>query len=103
MPDLGTKHECYNCGTRFYDLGKAEAICPKCGANQKDAVNAQPAVDGTALRRKRKDDLLRRTEYEDEAAVGAVGETATTEGEEELEVAEGAEGAEEEADETQEE
>ena len=34
---LGNKHECYNCGTRFYDLGKSESICPKCGANQKDS------------------------------------------------------------------
>ena len=34
MPDLGTKHECSSCGTRFYDLGKDEPICPKCGLNQ---------------------------------------------------------------------
>ena len=34
MPELklGTKFECYNCGTKFYDLGKSESICPKCGA-----------------------------------------------------------------------
>ncbi len=37
MPDLGKKFECYNCRTKFYNLGKPEAICPKCGANQKDA------------------------------------------------------------------
>jgi hypothetical protein len=37
MPDLGKKYECYNCRTKFYNLGKPEAICPKCGANQKDA------------------------------------------------------------------
>lgn len=37
MPDLGKKFECFNCKTKFYDLGKPEAICPKCGANQKDA------------------------------------------------------------------
>jgi hypothetical protein len=37
MPDLGKKYECFNCGTKFYNLGKPEAICPKCGANQKDA------------------------------------------------------------------
>jgi uncharacterized protein (TIGR02300 family) len=52
--NLGTKHECYNCGTRFYDLGKPESICPKCGANQKDAAsNESPAVT-QAARRKRK-------------------------------------------------
>ena len=37
MPDLGKKFTCYNCSTKFYNLGKPEAICPKCGANQKDA------------------------------------------------------------------
>jgi hypothetical protein len=37
MPELGKKFECYNCGTKFYNLGRPEAICPKCGANQKNA------------------------------------------------------------------
>lgn len=37
MPDLGKKFECYNCGTKFYNLGRPEAVCPKCGANQKNA------------------------------------------------------------------
>ena len=37
MPDLGKKYDCFNCHTKFYNLGKPEAICPKCGANQKDA------------------------------------------------------------------
>ena len=39
MPDLGKKYECFNCGTKFYNLGKPEALCPKCGANQKNAKN----------------------------------------------------------------
>ena len=34
MPELGTKHECAGCGAKFYDLGSAEPICPKCGLNQ---------------------------------------------------------------------
>src|SRR5215813_8979325 len=37
MPDLGKKFEGFRCGTKFYNLGKPEAICPKCSANQKDA------------------------------------------------------------------
>lgn len=36
MADLGTKHECYSCGAKFYDFGRPAPICPKCGANQKD-------------------------------------------------------------------
>jgi uncharacterized protein (TIGR02300 family) len=35
--DLGTKHTCFKCSTKFYDLRKAPAICPKCGADQKDS------------------------------------------------------------------
>lgn len=33
MADLGGKHECPSCGVKFYDLGKSEPVCPKCGAN----------------------------------------------------------------------
>ncbi|MEM9291485.1 MAG: FYDLN acid domain-containing protein [Acidobacteriota bacterium] len=33
---LGKKYDCVACGTKFYDLGKPEPICPKCGANQSD-------------------------------------------------------------------
>jgi len=36
-PDLGKKYECFNCRTKFYNLSKPEALCPKCGANQKNA------------------------------------------------------------------
>ena len=34
MTELGTKHECAGCGAKFYDLGSAEPVCPKCGLNQ---------------------------------------------------------------------
>ncbi|MEW6775701.1 MAG: FYDLN acid domain-containing protein [Bdellovibrionota bacterium] len=39
--DYGKKHICYSCATKFYDLKKAKAICPKCGADQANAP-AQP-------------------------------------------------------------
>ena len=32
--ELGTKRVCVACNTRFYDLAKAPAICPKCGTEQ---------------------------------------------------------------------
>ena len=35
--DLGSKHVCFKCGTRFYDLKKAEPLCPKCGADQRQS------------------------------------------------------------------
>jgi hypothetical protein len=37
MAELGKKFECYNCRTKFYNLNKPDPICPKCGANQKNA------------------------------------------------------------------
>ncbi len=37
MPELGKKYTCYSCHTKFYDLGKPEPLCPKCGADQRDA------------------------------------------------------------------
>lgn len=37
MANLGKKWICFSCNTKFYDFTKPEAICPKCGSNQKDA------------------------------------------------------------------
>lgn len=33
-PELGTKRVCVSCSTRFYDLLKSPAVCPKCGTEQ---------------------------------------------------------------------
>jgi len=50
MPDLGRKYTCYSCHTKFYDLGKPVPLCPKCGADQRDAEEA-PAYTPTRSRR----------------------------------------------------
>jgi uncharacterized protein (TIGR02300 family) len=48
--DLGTKHICWKCGTKFYDLKKADPACPKCGADPRQA----PVVKSpTAAERKK--------------------------------------------------
>lgn len=41
--DLGTKHTCYKCATKFYDLKKPAPICPKCGADQREMPPPKPA------------------------------------------------------------
>jgi uncharacterized protein (TIGR02300 family) len=71
MPELklGTKHECYNCGTKFYDLGKPESICPKCGANQKDAVQSDSPAVSQAARRRRKADVAKVVDIEEEEPI----------------------------------
>ena len=50
MPDLGKKYTCYSCHTKFYDLGKPVPLCPKCGADQRDAEDT-PVVTSTRGRR----------------------------------------------------
>ncbi len=39
--ELGTKHECPSCGTKYYDLGKADAPCPKCGSQEGKEAEAE--------------------------------------------------------------
>lgn len=41
-PELGNKHQCQNCGTKFFDLNKTPVICPKCGTVQQVA-STKPA------------------------------------------------------------
>ena len=48
--DLGTKHTCFGCGTRFYDLKKPAPVCPKCGADQRQSPALKPPA---AAERKR--------------------------------------------------
>lgn len=40
--DLGNKHTCFKCSTKFYDMKKPDPICPKCGADQKDSPANRP-------------------------------------------------------------
>ncbi|HEY2291113.1 MAG TPA: TIGR02300 family protein [Thermoanaerobaculia bacterium] len=70
MPELklGTKYDCYNCGTKFYDLGKPEPVCPKCGANQKDAVTAESMAASQSSRRRRKAETAKPIDLDEEEA-----------------------------------
>ena len=74
MPELklGTKHECFNCNTKFYDLGKAELICPKCGADQKNALQSESPAATQASRRKRKAEVAKPIEVEEEETIEAL-------------------------------
>ncbi len=75
MPELklGSKFECFNCGTKFYDLGKSDPLCPKCGANQRDAAHSESPAVSQAARRKRKAEVSRAPiEVEEEEDVAIV-------------------------------
>lgn len=38
---LGAKHDCHECGAKFYDLGKSPVVCPKCGTDQEQTEAAE--------------------------------------------------------------
>jgi hypothetical protein len=95
MPELGHKYTCYSCHTKFYDLGKPEPICPKCGADQRDAEEAPVTTSSRSRRVVEEPPEEPEFEAESEAAPGP----AETEDEEEIIAPE----REEEADEDEEE
>lgn len=74
MSELGNKHECLGCGTKFYDLGKVQLICPKCGENQKDLAEAQGSSASKETQR-RKTSSKAKTKRKSKAAKKARAET----------------------------
>jgi uncharacterized protein (TIGR02300 family) len=54
MAELGKKHECLSCGVKFYDLGNAEIVCPKCGANQAELSAEEAPAKSKAKTKKKK-------------------------------------------------
>lgn len=58
-PELGTKRVCVSCGTRFYDLTRQPAVCPKCGTEQ-PAEQPRPrrAGSGNLLEEKRRPKVI---------------------------------------------
>jgi hypothetical protein len=47
-PELGSKHECAECDTKFYDMGKPVPVCPKCGTNQVEHAKAKAKAAAAA-------------------------------------------------------
>lgn len=75
MPELGKKYTCYSCHTKFYDLGKPVPLCPKCGADQRDADEA-PVYTAPRSRR-----VVEEPAEEEEFTPAAGGEASEEEGE----------------------
>jgi hypothetical protein len=76
-PKWGKKFRCFSCGCKFYDLGKSESICPKCGANQADKGLEEELLEEI----EEEDDEI---EIEDDDAEVADGDDELPEMEEEL-------------------
>ena len=99
MPELklGTKYDCYNCGTKFYDLGKSAPICPKCAADQRDSGHSDSPAVSQASRRRKKAEVVKPIEIEEDEPIAEIAEDELVEPELDDDEIAGAE-AEEEAD-----
>lgn len=65
MPDLGTKHECTECGAKFYDLNKPEPTCPKCGTVQPADAESSLGTSKSAKKRQ-KAELISESDLDDD-------------------------------------
>jgi hypothetical protein len=97
MVELGRKYECPDCEVKFYDLGRPQAFCPKCGTDLKsdvDEVRSPPPRPAPRIETKK-----------DEAAELEVVDTdaAASDDDEDDEVLEDLDDLEEEADDEEEE
>ncbi|MGZ4779427.1 MAG: FYDLN acid domain-containing protein [Thermoanaerobaculia bacterium] len=72
MPELGRKYTCYSCHTKFYDLGKPTPICPKCGADQRDAEEAPVTTSSRSRRAPVIEEPADEPEFEAEPEAGPV-------------------------------
>lgn len=58
--DLGKKHICAKCNTAFYDFGKSDPACPKCGTPASERLNTllKKAAEKTLKKKDLEDELL---------------------------------------------
>ena len=63
MADLGNKHECSSCGTKFYDLGRSQLVCPSCGGDQEELAKGAAEEDppGTKTKPSKKPKKTKKT------------------------------------------
>lgn len=88
MADLGNKHECLNCGTKFYDLGRSQLVCPSCGGDQEELAKGaaeegqaagKPSARKAKKAKKPKKAKKAKKAEKDAAPEGAAEDTSTTE------------------------
>jgi hypothetical protein len=80
--DLGNKHVCFKCSTKFYDMKKPDPLCPKCGADQRESPALKaPAEGGRRGRLSAAPKIIEPAEPPEEAEVGDDEEVAEFEDE----------------------
>lgn len=80
-PELGTKQVCPNCESKFYDLNKRPAVCPKCGHSFDPADETAQAMK-TKVRSKAAKASVPEDDEDDLEDEDAVVATATAEDDE---------------------
>ncbi|HKO59162.1 MAG TPA: FYDLN acid domain-containing protein [Thermoanaerobaculia bacterium] len=75
MPQLGRKYTCYSCHTKFYDLGKPTPLCPKCGADQRDAEETPLVTSGRGRAARIVEEPAEEPEFQDAEPGTAAAET----------------------------
>ena len=57
-PELGTKRICVSCNTKFYDLCRTPAVCPKCATEQPAEQPRMRRAGGNVMDDKRRAKVL---------------------------------------------
>jgi len=91
---LGNKRNCPSCGAKYYDLGKTQSVCPKCGyvsiASEARPIKVKTVKAAVKLVRKEEkqkkkqhidetNDDIDLSKFEDAEPVGALNEIETIE------------------------
>ena len=79
--DLGNKHVCFKCSTKFYDMKKPDPLCPKCGADQRESPALKPPSEGRRGRLSSAPKIIEPTPEPDEAEASEEEESADFEDE----------------------
>ena len=64
--DLGNKYVCFKCNAKFYDLKKPTPVCPKCGADQREAPTPKQAARAKAAAARQAEEAENEAEVETE-------------------------------------
>ena len=70
-PELGMKRVCVSCNSKFYDLMKQPAICPKCGTEQPAEQPRPRRTGGNVAEEKRRPKIIPVPGLEDAEVEGA--------------------------------
>lgn len=67
--DLGTKHTCWKCGAKFYDMRKPAPICPKCGSDARQKPSSKSSAAEKRAKAPPREEPVETEELGDEAAL----------------------------------